>query len=105
MVLSLTNWIRKYLLSLFGYSLIFLFLFFYFFNIFVGEKSLFDFFKLKVTISDLEKEVKLLKDEELQISQKVKLLKSKSLDPDLVSEIAQKKLGLIHQGRVIIKVD
>ena len=36
---------------------------------------------------------------------KIGLLKNNSLDPDLVSEIAQEKLGLIHQGRVIIKVD
>ena len=101
----MTNWIRKYYLSLFGYSLIFLFLFFYTFNIFVGKKSLFDFFKLEHQIINLEKELFLLKEKEKEIYQKTILLKSDNLDPDLVSEIAQKKLGLIHQGRVIIKVD
>ena len=102
---SLTNWIRKYYLSLLGYSLIFLFLFFYIFNIFAGKKSLFDFFKLEHQIVNLEKELNLLKEKELEISKKIGLLKNNSLDPDLVSEIAQEKLGLIHQGRVIIKVD
>ncbi len=101
----LTNWIRKYYLSLFGYSLIFLFLFFYFINIFVGKKSLFDFFKLEYQINKLEKDLESLKEKEFEISHKIKLLKSDNLDPDLVSEIAQEKLGLIHQGRVIIKVD
>ena len=103
--MSLNNWIRKYLLSLLGYSLIFLFLFFYSFNIFLGEKSLFDFYKLENKIKNLEKEVKLLKNDEKKIYQKIRLLKSNNLDPDLVSEIAQKKLGLIHQGRVVIKID
>ena len=92
--MSLNNWIRKYLLSLLGYSLIFLFLIFYSFNIFLGEKSLFDFFKLENKIK-----------KEKQIFKKIKLLKINNLDPDLVSEIAQKKLGLIHQGRVVIKID
>ena len=70
-------------------------------NIFTDEQN---FFR-KTANKFLEKEVKLLKDEELKISEKIKLLKSNNLDPDLVSEIAQKKLGLIHQGRVVIKVD
>ena len=101
----MNNWIRKYYLSLFGYSLIFLFLFFYIFNIFVGKKSLFDFFKLEHQIGYLEKELIILNKKELEISKKINLLKSNNIDPDLVSEIAQEKLGLIHQGRVIIKVD
>ena len=63
----MNNWIRKYFLSLSGYSLIFLFLFFYSFNIFTGEKSLFNFFKLDNKIKSLEKRVKSLKDKELKI--------------------------------------
>ena len=98
-------WARKHYLTLLGYSFSILFLVFFIFNLFFSNKSILSLFVLDKKINDLKNISEILQDREKEMTSKVKLLKSENLDPDYISELAQKNIGLIKQDRILVKID
>ena len=88
-----------------GYSFIILFIFIFIFNTSSGNISVFNLMKINKKIDSLHHDLSNLEKEEAYLHSKIKLLNSNSLDLDYISEIAQKKLGLIKPNRVIVRLD
>ena len=84
----------------------FSFLIFIFFvsHIFFGERSLWKIFSLNNQISTAKKEYNILLDEKVKITTEINLLRDNNLDPDIISEIAHKSLGLIHSDQIVIDI-
>ena len=99
------NWIKNNYIYFFGYSLVLLFIFFFIFNALIGSRSIFHLWNVNQTISLLNYELRSLENVENKLISKIKLLNNNTLDPDYVSELAQKKLGLIKQNSVVIRLD
>ena len=99
------NWIKNNYIYFFGYSLVLLFIFFFIFNALTGSRSIFHLWNVNQTIDLLNYELRSLENVENKLILKIKLLNNNTLDPDYVSELAQKKLGLIEQNSVVIKLD
>ncbi len=93
--------------NLFLYLMTFFsFLIFIFFisHIFFGERSLWKIFLLNNQISIAKKEYNMLLSEKEKISTEINLLRDNNLDPDIISEIAHKSLGLIHSDQIVIDI-
>ena len=73
-------------------------------HIFFGERSLWKIFSLNNQISHAKKEYNILLDEKATISSEINLLRDNNLDPDIISEIAHKLLGLIHSDQIVIDI-
>ena len=70
---------------------------------FLDKKSIFYLAKLNNEIIEINNEINDLDNINKSIIKKINLLKNSSLDPDYVSELAYKKLGLILPDRVVVK--
>ena len=73
-------------------------------HIFFGERSLWKIFSLNNQISIAEKDYNLLLNDKLKISSEINLLRDDNLDPDIITEIAHKLLGLIHSDQIVIDI-
>ena len=73
-------------------------------HIFFGERSLWKIFLLNNQILTAKKEYNILLDEKKKISSEINLLRDNNLDPDIISEIAHKLLGLIHSDQIVIDI-
>ncbi len=73
-------------------------------HIFFGERSLWKIFLLNNQISLAKKEYSILLDKKVKISSEINLLRDNNLDPDIISEIAHKLLGLIHSDQIVIDI-
>ena len=73
-------------------------------HIFFGNRSVWKIFELNNQISDAKQEFIILSDKKKQILSEIKLLRDDNLDPDIISEIAQKSLGLIHSDQIVIEI-
>ena len=84
----------------------FSFLIFIFFvsHIFFGERSLWKIFSLNNQISIAKKEYNIMLNKKAKISTEINLLRDNNLDPDIISEIAHKSLGLIHSDQIVIDI-
>ena len=84
----------------------FSFLIFIFFvsHIFFGERSFWKIFSLNNQISISKKELKMLINEKAKTSSEISLLRENNIDPDIITEIAHKSLGLIHSDQIVIDI-
>ena len=98
-------WIKNNYLYFFGYFLVLLFILFFIINALTGNRSVLHLWNVNQTINFLNYELKSLENLENKLVSKIKLLNNNTLDPDFISELAQKKLGLIQQNSVVIKFD
>ncbi len=73
-------------------------------HIFFGERSLWKIFLLNNQISLAKKDYSILLDKKVKISSEINLLRDNNLDPDIISEIAHKLLGLIHSDQIVIDI-
>jgi cell division protein FtsB len=80
------------------------FLIFIFFlsHIFFGERSVWKIFELKSQISKSQEEYELIVAKKKKILLQINLLRDNNLDSDLVSEIAQRNLGLIESDQIVL---
>ena len=80
------------------------FLIFIFFlsHIFFGERSVWKIFELKSQISKSQEKYELKKKKKKKILLQINLLRDNNLDPDLVSEIAHRNLGLIESDQIVL---
>ena len=100
----LKSFIRKYFFLTFSSLFTLLIFSFFMIHIFLGDRSLWKVFELNNHIAIANKElVKLLNNRD-NISSEIDLLKSGKLDSDIISEISQKMLGLIHTDQILIKI-
>ena len=82
----------------------FLIFIFFVFHIFFGERSFWKIFSLNNQISISKKELNFLLNEKAKTSFEINLLRDNNLDPDIISEIAHKSLGLIHSDQIVIDI-
>ena len=98
------SFIRKYFFLTFSSLCTLLIFSFFTIHIFFGDRSLWKIFELNNDISIANKELVELLDNRNKISSEINLLRSSKLDSDLISEISQKMLGLIHTDQILIKI-
>ena len=98
------HWIRKNII--FNLMTFFSFIIFCFFmsHIFFGNRSVWKIFELNNQISEAKQDFIILSDKKNHILSEIKLLRDDNLDPDIISEIAQKSLGLIHSDQIVIEI-
>ena len=99
------SWIKNNYLFFCGYFFIFLCVLFFIFNNSSSNISIFNIIRINERIDNLNYNLSVLDKYENELYSKINLLNSANLDPDYISEIAQKKLGLIKPNRVIVKID
>ena len=85
-----------------GFSLL-IFVFFIS-HIFFGDRSVWKIFSLNNQISVAKNEYNILFNDKIKISSEIKLLRDGNLDPDIISEIAHKLLGLIDSEQIVIDI-
>ena len=100
----LKSFIRKYFFPTFSSLCTILVFSFFMIHIFFGDRSLWNIFELNNDIAIANKELVELLDNRNIISSEVDLLRSGKLDSDIISEISQKMLGLIHTDQILIKI-
>ena len=94
---------KNFLLNLMtGFSLL-IFVFFIS-HIFFGDRSVWKIFSLNNQISVAKNEYNILFNDKIKISSEIKLLRDGNLDPDIISEIAHKLLGLIDSEQIVIDI-
>ena len=72
---------------------------------FFNEKSVSKIFKMNDNISLLNKEFLDLQKTEEKLMTKIKFLSLETLSEDYLSELAQKKLGMIKEDNVLVILD
>ena len=72
---------------------------------FFSDKSLIKVFEQRDKFIELNKTLKNLETEEANLMIKIKSLGINSLDEDLITELAQSKLGLIRENYVFVLLD
>ena len=77
---------------------------FFVFHIFFGERSLWKIFELNQEINKAQQELNNLFNVKINTSSEINLLRDENLDPDIVTEISHKLLGLIHSDQIIIEI-
>ena len=100
----LKSWIRKYFFLTFSSLFTLLIFSFFMVHIFFGDRSLWKVFELNKDISVANKKLDDLLVNKNKISSEIDLLRLSNLDSDIISEIAQKMLGLIHTDQIVIKI-
>ena len=94
---------KNFLLNLMtGFSLL-IFVFFIS-HIFFGDRSVWKIFSLNNQISVAKNEYNILFNDKIKISSEINLLRDDNLDPDIITEIAHKLLGLIHSDQIVIDI-
>lgn len=100
----LKYWIRKNI----KYNLMtfFSFIIFCFFmsHIFFGNRSVWKIFELNHQINVAKQELIILSDKKKYTLSEIELLRDDKLDPDIISEIVQNSLGLIHSDQIVIEI-
>ena len=97
-------WIRKNII--FNLITFFSFIIFCFFmsHIFFGNRSVWKIFELNHQINVAKKELIILSDKKKYTLSEIELLRDDNLDPDIISEIVQNSLGLIHSDQIVIEI-
>ena len=100
----LKNWIRKNII--FNLITFFSFIIFCFFmsHIFFGNRSVWKIFELNHQINVAKQELIILSDKKKYTLSEIELLRDDKLDPDIISEIVQNSLGLIHSDQIVIEI-
>ena len=92
--------VRKNLLTLVGLGLCFYFSY----HLLQGERSYFRYLSLQQTITDMKKDNDKLKSDRSNLETRVSMLRSGSIDKDLLEERARIVLGYRNQGEKDILV-
>ena len=100
----INNWIRKNILINFMTLLSMCIICFFIIHIFFGERSLWKYFDLKNDINKSKEEFNLLIKEKKYVNSQIQLLRDDNLDSDIISEISNKLLGLIHSDQIVIDI-
>lgn len=97
-------WIRKNII--FNLMTFFSFIIFCFFmsHIFFGNRSVWKIFELNHQINVAKQELINLSDKKKYTLSEIELLRDDKLDPDIISEIVQNSLGLIHSDQIVIEI-
>jgi cell division protein FtsB len=97
-------WIRKNII--FNLMTFFSFIIFIFFmsHIFIGNRSVWKIFELNDQINVAKQELIILSDKKNHTLSEIELLRDDNLDPDIISEIVQNSLGLIHSDQIVIEI-
>ena len=97
-------WIRKNII--FNLMTFFSFIIFCFFvsHIFFGNRSVWKIFELNHQINVAKQELKILSNKKNYTLSEIELLRDDNLDPDMISEIVQNSLGLIHSDQIVIEI-
>ena len=97
-------WIRKNII--FNLMTFFSFIIFCFFvsHIFFGNRSVWKIFELNHQINEAKQELIFLSDKKNYTLSEIELLRDDNLDPDMISEIVQNSLGLIHSDQIVIEI-
>ena len=100
----LKYWIRKNII--FNLMTFFSFIIFCFFvsHIFFGNRSVWKIFELNHQINLAKQELVILSDKKKYTLSEIELLRDDKLDPDIISEIVQNSLGLIHSDQIVIEI-
>ena len=98
------SWIRKYFFLTFSSLCTLLIFSFFTSHIFFGDRSLWRIFELDKDILIANKELNELIIDKDYVSIEINLLREIKLDADIISEISQKMLGLIHTDQIVIKI-
>ena len=100
----LKYWIRKNII--FNLLTFFSFIIFCFFmsHIFFGNRSVWKIFELNHQINVAKQELIILSDKKKYTLSEIELLRDDKLDPDIISEILQNSLGLIHSDQIVIEI-
>ena len=97
-------WVRKNITVNLMTFFIFIIFSFFMFHIFFGDRSLWKIFELNQEIKSAQQELNNLFDIKKNTLSEINLLRDDKLDPDIISEISQKLLGLIHSDQIIIEI-
>ena len=97
-------WIRKNII--FNLMTFFSFIIFCFFmsHIFFGNRSVWKIFELNHQINEAKQELIIFSDKKNYTLSEIELLRDDNLDPDIISEIVQNSLGLIHSDQIVIEI-
>jgi len=97
-------WIRKNIIL--NLMTFFSFIIFCFFmsHIFFGNRSVWKIFELNHQINVAKQELIILSDKKDYTLSEIELLRDDNLDPDIISEIVQNSLGLIHSDQIVIEI-
>ena len=76
-----------------------------FYSFLISKDTIQNLLQIHKKIDDLNTEITQLSEIEHNLNNKINLLDDLNLSEDFVSELAQKNLGLIKQGRVLIKLN
>ena len=97
-------WIRKNII--FNLMTFFSFIIFCFFmsHIFFSNRSVWKIFELNHQINVAKQELIILSDKKKYTLSEIELLRDDKLDPDIISEIVQNSLGLIHSDQIVIEI-
>ena len=94
---------KNFLLNLMTAFSLLIFVFFIS-HIFFGDRSVWKIFSLNNQISVAKNEYNILFNDKIKISSEINLLRDGNLDPDIISEIAHKLLGLIDSEQIVIDI-
>ena len=97
-------WIQKNIIL--NLMTFFSFIVFCFFmsHIFFGNRSVWKIFELNHQINVAKQELIILSDKKKYTLSEIELLRDDKLDPDIISEIVQNSLGLIHSDQIVIEI-
>ena len=101
----LKHWIRKNIIV--NLMTFFSFIIFSFFmaHIFFGDRSLWKIFGLNHEINTAQRDLNVLFNDKKNILSEIELLRDNKLDPDIISELSHKILGLIHLDQIVIEIE
>jgi cell division protein FtsB len=67
-----------------------------------GARGVLSWNKLQVEVVNLERELKILKEENAFLENKISLLRNDNIDLDLLEEVARSVLGLSYENDLIV---
>lgn len=73
-------------------------------HIFFGNRSVWKIFELNHQINVAKQELIILSNKKNYTLSEIELLRDNNLDPDMISEIVQNSLGLIHSDQIVIEI-
>jgi len=73
-------------------------------HIFFGNRSVWKIFELNHQINVAKQELIILSNKKNYTLSEIELLRDDKLDPDIISEIVQNSLGLIHSDQIVIEI-